>query len=155
MSAPPQIPNLDPSFLWPSVQEGSYGDDLWIDFVAKNGTPIPLAALTRVELTSYDAETGFDGTAAKVRNGQVLILDGVIQIDGSTPRCAYDPAAVDGAGHTVGRLTITTVATDTVIRHPNKDSELYGFLFWVTHTGGKFPVQAALPVENLRFVVTP
>lgn len=144
--ATPQIPNLDDDAIF-DVNEKSVGDEVWFDWTDKAGNPIPLAALSSVTLTLYDAETGIDNLAAKIRNAQALITAGAIVLAGVT----YTEPYVNEDGETVGRLSIPLTAADTTVLHPALDSELHGLLVEVVHTGGTFPDQAAIRVKNLRF----
>ena len=147
---PAQVPNLAPDAIF-EVTEGSAGDQPYFDWADKAGVPIPLAAFTSVHLTLYDAETGIDATVAKIRDRVLVIQNGAITGDGTAAGVSYDPAAVNAAGATVGRLAFTTAAPDTTIRHPTLGSELRGVLAEVVHTGGSFADQLGLRVVNLRF----
>lgn len=147
---PAQVPHLVPDAIF-EVTEGSAGDDVYFDWADKAGVPIPLAAFVSVHLTLYDAETGIDATAAKIRDRVLVIDSGALTAPGIAAGVTYNAAAVNDAGATVGRLMFPTAATDTTIRHPTLGSELRGVLAEVAHTGGTFRDQLGLRVLNLRF----
>lgn len=105
--------------------------------------PIPLAAILDLRLVRYYLDT-CDRPLINARANLPLIVSGVVQAPVAGLFCTM--------ATTSGKLVIVLPAADQAMQDPTipvGDYEKHIAVCHVTHTGGEFPMEFAVRVENL------